>query len=162
MSSTLWDWGRACCFSYEKLIVFSCVICFGEEKTKNISQSAHGGESLVNALMNPLEQCIAASLWRLSQKQESVFHPWTFLMTLMAPWLQGGGEKAVCLSCSLGGFSSGGAQEAGRRYAIKLQMQKDCWELNVGEKTAKGAAGHNKCGTGRQRGKWGPAGGLGL
>lgn len=62
MSSTLWDWGRACCFSYEKLIVFSCVICFGEEKTKNTSQSAHGGESLVNALMNPLEQCIAVVL----------------------------------------------------------------------------------------------------
>lgn len=62
MSSTLWVWGRACCFSYEKLIAFSCVICFGEEKTKNISQSAHGGESLVNALMSPLEWCIAVAL----------------------------------------------------------------------------------------------------
>lgn len=62
-------------------------------------------------------------------------------------------EKAVCLSCSLGGFSSGGAQEAGRRCTINLQVQKDFWELNVGEKAAKGAAGHNKCGLGRQRGK---------
>lgn len=62
MSSTLWGWGRACCCSCEKLIVFSCVICFGEKKNKKISQFARGHESLVNALMSPLEQCIVVVL----------------------------------------------------------------------------------------------------
>jgi len=62
MSSTLWGWGRACCFSCEKLIVFSCGICFGEKKNKKISQFAIGGKSLVNALMSPLKQCVVVML----------------------------------------------------------------------------------------------------